>query len=115
MRSDFALAHTLKKCKFDDLLLGFGQGTDYFGHKNPAISGMNVPFGHILHPGKRLLLRLGLEAFCRPSVSLLFSESINRSPTGQGHHPPERFSLLSRKILRLVPDLHEDFLKKIVG
>ena len=61
-----------------------------------------------------MLLRLRLETLFGTGISLFFSQRVNRPPAGQRHHPPQRLTFLSGKILRLVPNFHEHFLKKVV-
>jgi hypothetical protein len=68
-----------------------------------------------MHPRVRLLFGFILQTLFRARVSLLLAQTIDRAPAGQRHHPAERFSLLGRKIFRLVPDLHKNFLQEIVG
>src|SRR5437762_12449252 len=68
-----------------------------------------------MYPGVGLLFGFALQTLFRASVSLFLAQTVNRPATRQRYHPPERFSFLRGEISRLVPDLHKNFLQKVIG
>src|SRR5689334_18157278 len=114
MSGDFALTHAPEKCQFDRLLLSGRQAFDYVTDQFSGVREFNFLFRRVMDPRIGLLFGLLLQTFTRACVSLLLAQPIDGSASGEGDHPAQWFPFLSGEILRLIPQLHENFLKEVV-
>ena len=107
MRRDFPLTHSAEKGEMDSLLLCFRQCLD--GTLKTSLvsvataSSSGAVYGHQLRRG----FRLDPEPLFGATISLLFTQLIDRAATGHRDHPAEGFALLLAVVVSAIPDLEK--------
>ena len=108
------MTQAFEKCQLDGQLLGRREDRNYSTDEDTRIADSDFLLCSVMDPGVRLLLGLLLKSFFGASISLFFTQSVDRASPSQRYHPAKWLTFLSGEIFGLIPNLHENLLQQVV-